>query len=231
MMYQELKEKIAGEIALSQEPGKTIRKWRDMFQITQHDLARTLKISPSIISDYESGRRKSPGVATIKKLVEAIVKIDESRGGTVCKSFGEKLPESILSIREFPVGVPASVFMNIIDGKNRTSFVSPLRDIYGYTVIDSVRAITSMSPDELIKLYGRCSERALMFTGVKYGRGPMIAIRIQKIKPAMVIYIRPENVDELAIRLAEIENILLLVTNLPLVTLIEKIEKIEFPRR
>lgn len=230
-MYQELKEKVAGEIALSEEPGKTIRKWRDMFRITQHELARTLEISPSIISDYESGRRKSPGVATIKKIVEALVKIDEARGAVVCKGFAEKMPDAILSMREFPVGVPAPVFMNMIEGKNYTPFVSPLRDLYGYTVIDSVRAITSMSPDEMTKLYGRCSERALMFTGVKYGRGPMIAIRIQRIKPAMVVYIRPENIDELAVRLAEIENVLLVVTQLPLVTLLEKVEKIQFPKR
>jgi len=76
-----LSEKIAGEITLSPNPGQTIRKWRDVFNISQTDLATYLNISPSVISDYESGRRKSPGIQTVKKIIDGFVKIDEGRGG------------------------------------------------------------------------------------------------------------------------------------------------------
>ena len=62
-----LSEKIAGEITLSPKPGQTIRKWRGVFNISQTDLANFLQLSPSVISDYESGRRKSPGIQTVKK--------------------------------------------------------------------------------------------------------------------------------------------------------------------
>ncbi|MCL4331308.1 MAG: helix-turn-helix domain-containing protein, partial [Candidatus Thermoplasmatota archaeon] len=58
----DIQEKIAGEITIAENPGETIRKWREEFQVSQLDLARYLEISPSVISDYESGRRKSPGV-------------------------------------------------------------------------------------------------------------------------------------------------------------------------
>ena len=65
-----LSEKIAGEITLSPRPGQTIRKWRGVFGISQTDLANFLRLSPSVISDYESGRRKSPGIQTVKKIIE-----------------------------------------------------------------------------------------------------------------------------------------------------------------
>ena len=71
-----LSEKIAGEITLSSKPGRTIRKWRNVFGINQTELAKHLKLSPSVISDYESGRRKSPGIRTIRKIIEAFIEID-----------------------------------------------------------------------------------------------------------------------------------------------------------
>jgi predicted transcriptional regulator len=40
------------------------------FKISQTELADHLKLSPSVISDYESGRRKSPGIQTIKKIIK-----------------------------------------------------------------------------------------------------------------------------------------------------------------
>lgn len=77
----ELEEKIAGEITMSDNPGKTIKKWREEFRISQLELSEYLKITPSVISDYEKGRRKSPGVASIRKIVNALIEIDKARGG------------------------------------------------------------------------------------------------------------------------------------------------------
>src|SRR6266566_2354765 len=56
-----LREKIAGEIALSDQPGKTMRKWREELHISQTDLANHMRVSPSVISDYEAGRRDAGG--------------------------------------------------------------------------------------------------------------------------------------------------------------------------
>ncbi|MHA2374126.1 MAG: helix-turn-helix domain-containing protein, partial [Candidatus Thorarchaeota archaeon] len=63
---ERLARRIAGEIALSDHPGKTMRVWRERFRLPQIVLADYLNISPSVISDYESGRRKSPGTTTIR---------------------------------------------------------------------------------------------------------------------------------------------------------------------
>jgi len=37
--------KIAGEISLSDTPGKTMKKWREIFEITQADLGKHLTIN------------------------------------------------------------------------------------------------------------------------------------------------------------------------------------------
>ena len=44
---------IAGEIVLSDDPGATMKKWREIFGISQVELARHLSITVSTISDYE----------------------------------------------------------------------------------------------------------------------------------------------------------------------------------
>lgn len=226
-MREQLREKIAGDITLSSGPGKTIRKWREEFGISQQDLARKLVVSPSVISDYESGRRKSPGIVIVRRIVDGLMSIDETRGGKTLKKYdlGER-SECIISMKEFSGSMPASDFLETIEGENLTESVALDMDIHGYTVIDSVKAITSLSSLDYLQIYGWSSERALIFTGVKYGRSPMIAIRAHPLKPAMVGYHRPEQVDELALRLATLEGIPLVKTDLSMQTLVDKLERL-----
>ena len=51
----------------------------------------------------------------------------------------------------------------------------------------------------------------------------MIAVRVHPVKPTIVVYHKPGSVDSLAVKLAERENIPLVVTNLPLDDLKEKL--------
>jgi putative transcriptional regulator len=76
-----LAKRIAGEIVLSSNPGQTMRKWRGLLNVNQMELADDLDLSPSVISDYETGRRQSPGSGFIKRYVEALLDIDQRRGG------------------------------------------------------------------------------------------------------------------------------------------------------
>ncbi|MEM2805227.1 MAG: helix-turn-helix domain-containing protein, partial [Candidatus Bathyarchaeia archaeon] len=74
-----LARRIAGEIILSNKPGATMRKWRELFAISQTTLSDKMMLSPSVISDYESGRRKSPGTRFVRRFVWALLKIDEEK--------------------------------------------------------------------------------------------------------------------------------------------------------
>jgi putative transcriptional regulator len=223
-MVEEFKQKIAGEISLSSDPGKTIRKWREEFGLSQHQLADCMGISHSVVSDYESGRRKSPGVAVIKKMVESLIKLDEERGSPVISKYmPEYKLDSILASDEFPIGVDMKTFIEALNGKNLVTEQVPLKVIYGYTIVDSIKAILSLSSEDYMKMYGWNIERALIFTNVHYGRSPMIAIRAHPLTPAVVVYQKPDAVDPLAIKLAGLERIPLVTTDQEVETIVKRL--------
>ncbi|HLM70749.1 MAG TPA: helix-turn-helix domain-containing protein, partial [Thermoplasmata archaeon] len=87
-MEADIREKIAGEVVLSPHPGRTLRKWREDFGISQRDLARRLATVPSVISDYESERRLSPGAGFIRRYVEGLLALDTANGGKVGERLG-----------------------------------------------------------------------------------------------------------------------------------------------
>ncbi len=228
---EKLAKEMAGEITLSNEPGKTLKKWREIFEITQTDLARHLDTHPSVISDYESGRRKSPGASVIKKIVNALIEIDYKRGGEITKAFeslliGKVKTEAIIDIKEFSIPVKVSEVLEAINGELLANRDQLSRELYGYTIINSLKAILEFSSDEFIRLYGWTSRRALIFTQVTAGRSPMVAIRVSPMKPGVVILHGVEKMDELGLRIAEIEKIPLIISRLPLDMLVKNLRKI-----
>jgi len=208
---------IVGEIVLSENSEKVIRKWRTIFKISQKRLAAELGITSSVISDYESGRRKSPGIKMIKKYVEALLEIDAAKGGNVIRSFvkntqNQPLSSAIIDIKEFSSGISLTEFCKKIDAEVMTKGASVDREIYGYTIIDSLKAITELSFSELVKLYGMTTQRALIFTKVGSGKTPMVAIKLTNLHPALVVFHGPETADDVAKRIAEVENIPLAIS-------------------
>lgn len=212
---QKLAETMAGEICLAEsDPGAVMKRWRERFQISQKDLAEHLGVSPSVISDYESGRRKSPRVETIRRFVEGLIEMDTASGGRVSMAF-EKLvsPEiasdAILDSRDFGVPIPAILLVEQLKCKILTHRNLLSRDIYGYTVLDSVKAIVSLTPQQLLRLYGGTTQRAAILTNVTSGRSPMVAIKASQIgtseavKPAVVILQGVKELDPLAVKIAD----------------------------
>lgn len=222
-MTDSLRERIAGEIALSGDPGKTMRKWREEFSVSQNELASAMGMSPSVVSDYESGRRMSPGVGVVRKLVDSLMEIDKGRGYPTASKFKAVHEDCIIAMEEFESGIPSDEFIKEIGGTVLNPGMDS-RTIYGYTIVNSVKAIMSLSSSDYLKIYGWSTERALIFTDVYFGRSPMVAIRAHPLTPAMVVYIRPENVDPLAIKLAKLEGIPLVSTNTELNELISKLK-------
>ena len=205
-----LARKIAGEIVLSNEAGKTIQKWRAIFHIPQRTLADNMSVMPSVISDYENGRRKSPGIKVIKRIVDSMIDLDEKAGSKVIREFSNfpsktALSEAVLDLKEFRVPVSIKDFC-----KNMGAvLISKDNDgsVYGYTVVDTEKAIVELSPVEMVKLYGLTSERALIFTGAHRGKSSMVALKVTNLKPKLVILHGAGEVDELAKRIADSEGI------------------------
>ncbi len=235
MPHDELRRRIAGEIALSQNPGATMKKWRELFGISQAELAKYLKITPSTISDYENNRRRSPGIMIIKRFVDALLKIDERRGGVVSRKFvRERVEEPAFEIYDFVKPVKARDFVRAIEGKTITN-KRRIMDIEldGYSIVDSLRAITELPVEALPKIYGRVNNsvvvrRAIIFTKVTMGRSPMVAIRVTSPKPSLVVYQGLSDVrDPVARRISELEKIPIVVTDLDTYEIKMKLKRFE----
>ncbi|MEM0204193.1 MAG: transcriptional regulator [Nitrososphaerota archaeon] len=211
-MEEALMNRIAGEIILSKTPGDVMKKWRLLFELGQSELARHMGIAPSVLNDYEKNRRKSPGTIFLRKFVTALIEIDSKRGGVHIKKFTtttKDLSNVILDMAEFPKAKSVKEVTEAVDGVILAGKEGQDQPVYGYTVVDSLNAIKFMDATDFLRLFGTNSMRALIFVGVSRGRSPLIAVKIYPIKPRMIVIhgpTKPEDVDELAITLAEHEG-------------------------
>ena len=187
---EELSRRIAGEITLSDDPGATLRKWRTDFDVSQTELADQLGVSSSVVSDYESGRRESPGIGVVRRTVEGLLDIDEQRGGGRLRQYARVLSAGFESdivhdLREYDTAVPLEEFY---EAMGATEVVRGDRDrVNGHTVIDSIQAITRLSSEEFYRLYGQSTSRALVFTKVTRGESPLVAMRVVSPTPNAVV--------------------------------------------
>jgi len=212
-------EKIAGEVTLSPEPGRTLCKWREEFGVTQTQLADKIEVSPSVISDYESDRRQSPGIKIIRKFINALIDIDEDRGGSVLRELERKLGggidfEGVMAMKEYSRPMPLEELAEAVGGEVVVDAQDSDVSVKGYTVIDSLEAIRKLSPEDFYRLYGWSTERALVFCRVSTGKSPMVAIRVTNLKPGVVVLHGIEEVDPVAVKMAEVENIPLVKTQI-----------------
>jgi putative transcriptional regulator len=227
-MIEEFKRKIAGEITMSSEPGKAIRKWREEFGLSQHQLADCIGISHSVVSDYESGRRKSPGVNVIRKIVDSFIELDIANGSPIISKYNPDYKiDCIVAMDEISGGVDVDEFIKAIGGNNLNPDRLIAKQIHGYTIVDSVKAILSLGSEDYLKIYGWNTERALIFLNVHYGRSPMVAIRAHPLKPAMVVYQSPDAVDPLAVKLARLEKIPLVTTTMSVEDMVARMEALK----
>ena len=204
----EIISKIAGNVIISDNPGQMLKIWRQRLKIKQIILAKQMNISPSVISDYESGRRSSPGVIFMKKYIKSLVEIDKITNKTLNRLLKEE-HSAIVGIGEFKKPLTASKLKTLLNVKILNGKDQLETKLYGYTILDSINTIYLLSGIDFYKIFGATTERVIIFTRVGLGRSPLVAIRVSRLKPRMVILNGPNQVDELAIELSKRENIIL----------------------
>jgi putative transcriptional regulator len=210
--------KIIGDVILSEESGKAFKKWRTIFQVAQKDLSERMGVSPSVLSDYERGRRRNPGTKFMRTFVESLLNIDIERGGAKLAELSRmELPPPgvILSMRELSIPVKIGTLFQVTNSLQLIGPSSPEDSIFGYTAIDSVKAILYFKGDEFIRLFGATAKRALIFTNVTHGRSPLVAIRVFPFKPSAMIIHGPAELDPIALEIAKRENIPLGLSKMP----------------
>jgi putative transcriptional regulator len=212
----QLAEKMAGEITLSDSPGHALKKWRMNFEIAPGVLSERLGVSPSVISDYEGGRRKSPGTAIVGKIVDTILALDEEAGGRHIQQFSSMLytgidDDVIYDMHEYATPVPLQKFADAIGCTLLCGSMD--QAIHGYTAINSLNAILQLSSNEF---YGWSTERSLIFTNVSTGKSPMVAIRVTPFKPRCVVLqgIHAADVHPIVEKMAERDRITVLCTSM-----------------
>ena len=209
VVLERVSQQIAGEIVMSEKPGSAMRKWREIFEINQLELSRRMGVSPSVISDYEKGRR-NPGSAFIRRFVNALIDIDAERGLTtlskLSRIFNLSYLGAVIDMHEFERGIPPDDVIVAVDGVLLNSNIAN-EYIYGFTIIDSIKAILSLTGNEFMSLLGSTAQRVVVFTKVTTGRSPMIALRLSIVKPSMIVLHGSKKVDTLAMWIAENENI------------------------
>ncbi len=226
MEFRSIAERICGNIVLAESSGEAMRKWRGIFSATQSEVAKKLGISASVISDYESGRR-SPGISFVKRFVLSLLELDRERGYPTLSKYRhiiESDSKAILDMVEYSKAVSVEDFCSAVEGEVMNNFE---RLIHGHTFVDSLVAIMSFNAFDFYRLYGLTSERAIVFTQVSTGRSPMVAVRVSNLKPAAVVLhgIDAANVDGVAVKIAEIERIPLIVTEMEIDKMIKRLRR------
>ena len=222
----ELAEKIAGEVALSDDPGATLRKWRTDFDVAQTALAERLDVSPSVVSDYESGRRDNPGIGVVRRLIGALLDIDTDRGGDHIRQYARVLSSGFDSdvvhdLREYPATVDVERVYDAIGAEQL--YRGGADTVAGHTVINSLAAITRLSSDQFHQLYGQSTNRALVVTGVTRGESPLVAMRVLSPTPSAVVLhgLDGDDIWDHAPDLARIDDVSLAVTDADLDVVLE----------
>ncbi|MFA4826074.1 MAG: helix-turn-helix domain-containing protein [Methanoregula sp.] len=215
----QLAEKMAGEITLSDSPGHALKKWRMNFEIAPGVLSERLGVSPSVISDYESGRRKSPGTAVVGKIVDTLLTTDEETGGKHIEKYSTMLfsavdDDVIYDLHEYGSPVPLKDFSDAIGCTLLWGSID--QTIFGYTVVNSLNAIMQLTSEEFNRIYGWSTERALVFTNVSTGKSPMVAIRVTPFKPRCVVLqgIEASDVHPIVEKMAERDRITVMCTSM-----------------
>jgi putative transcriptional regulator len=194
-----------------------MKKWRQLFGLSQTRLSDEMLLSSStVISDYESGRRKSPGTRFVRRFVKALLTIDQERGGLFTKEFANltRSPSvAVLDIREFSLPVSLERFRRAIQGRVITFPEEADIKVLGYTVIDTQKAMETLSGLEFFQIFGAAAEKALIFTNIEHPLFPAFALRFSPLKPLMAVF-HGSPPNELAVKLLECDKTPLLYSEI-----------------
>jgi putative transcriptional regulator len=159
-----LKQNIAGELIFATDLSSTLKKWRNIFEISQKRLAYAMQIKPTTLSDYENGRRPNPSINFIKKFVSKLIELDLKHKGHIVKSLLHNEEELPFITREFK---------HILKAKDLSVFAlesinhKRLREnLYGITIIDTYD-IRNLDIKKYPLLFGKTNKRIFYFTQTK----------------------------------------------------------------
>jgi putative transcriptional regulator len=121
---------------------------------------------------------------------------------------------AVVDLREFPIPVRVEYLCKAISGEVVACKEKYVKEVTGYTVVDSRKAVEAYSGADYAQLFGASTERALIFTSVESGCLPMMIVRVSSLKPRIIVFHKTPP-DAEAIRIAEYEQIPLIYSTVP----------------
>jgi putative transcriptional regulator len=126
----------------------------------------------------------------VRRVVEGLLDIDESRGGARLRQYARVLSagfdgDVVRDLREYPTAVPLDTLYDAIGAEELVE--GDRTTVSGHTVINSVQAIKRLSSEEFYRLYGKSTNRALVFSEVTRGEAALVAMRVVNPKPNAVV--------------------------------------------
>ncbi len=157
-----LKQEIAGEICISENPGNTLKKWQSIFEISQISLARAMKLAGSTISDYENGRRNNPNIKFIQKFVNTLIELDLKQKGQIIKKLITIPQEQTVETKEFKRGVKLRHTPELKDFEQINSKIHN-ESVFGISYLDA-NDIPDLDLNDLQKVFGKTNKRILFIS-------------------------------------------------------------------
>ena len=187
-LKEALATRIAGEITISRDPGATMRRWRRTLSVTQRELSERMGLSPSVISDYESGRRGNPGVNFVRRFVEALMDVGGEEAERLIAEWAglpAYLGDVVLDVKAFPKPVSLRRLVRTLSGEVLTG--DPSIRVWGYIIVECEGAIRRLTLPDLPRIFGEAG-RVVVFAGVTPKLSPVIALNFAPLKPRVVVY-------------------------------------------
>lgn len=174
---------MLGDIASNEKYGIIIKKWRELFNITQSKLARELNIKQSVISDYENNRRKSPGISFLRKYCISLIRIGKDDKNEEYNSILK-----MLNIKDKKRKLIRGSFEKLKSNKELLDFfkahqiILPKKESYFKNFLffsDNVSSVLTSFPSyKLLKNLKSDEKTVFIFSNVKSGKIPLIILQI-----------------------------------------------------
>ncbi len=205
-----LKQEIAGEIAVASNVSNVLKKWQNIFEISQKTLAREMKITSSTLSDYENERRQNPSIQFVLKFVNALINTDAKHNAHILKKLISVQSLNGFETKEFKKAI------KIRHTEGLKEFVqintkNPNEPMYGITIIEQ-EYLQNTEFQDTGKLFGKTNKRIFYFCSAR--NLELIAMFLHALKS-----IASQNPSAIVLELseAEKENCQKIIdTNLPL---------------
>lgn len=196
---QKLKQEIAGEIVISDNPGNVLKKWQNIFEINQISLARAMKLTGSTISDYENGRRNNPGINFIKKFVDTLIDIDYKRKCYIIKKLITIQTQQTIETKEFKKGIKLKHTNQLKDFEQINSKIHN-EFVFGITYLDA-NDIPELEQTDLQKIFGKTNKRILFINNADNALIIHLFLKTLKIMtnllPSVLILDTNQNTEEI----------------------------------